>query len=84
VMPLQVVVHRTGVPDALASLRWPVDPPSGPAPRQPWVSERPLAPLLTLLAEVLLALVAAVVLWRAVRPALGPSALAPADLPASD
>ncbi len=85
VMPLQVVVHRTGLPDALASLRWPVDPPSGPAPRQPWVSDRTLAPLLTLLAEVLLALAAAAVLWRALRPVLGqPPALAPADLPASE
>jgi hypothetical protein len=49
------------------------------------VSDRPLAPLLTQLTEVLLALAAAGVLWWALRPGLGqPPALAAADLPAGD
>ena len=68
--PLRVVVHRTGVPDAVASLRWTVNDPVRPGVKRPWLSDRPLAPLASQLAGLLALLAAAAALTWFARPFL--------------
>jgi copper transport protein len=81
-VPLAITVHRAAVDDTTARLMWRINPSAPPARPAPGLSNRPLAPLASLIAAALAILLAAVGVGLALRgrPRVTPRGLIGASL----